>query len=197
MKTLKNILLMVPLLFFACGPTVRTVKAPNTNLDMYETYAFLPNSMELENKNNDTKMVSETVLTTVTQQIQEEGLAMDRSNPDLLVLVSTKTGAESYTDTDPIYATYPYYSYPTATNISPYYNNSYYYNYGTVNRVVGYDTDTYNYKEGTLVIDLIDADSKETVWKGVTSDNIYSGNTTEAIADLVADVFDEYPNQDM
>ena len=191
------LLLLIPLLFFACGPKVSTVKAPNVDLSDYNTYAFLPNSMDLENKTNEDEMVSETVLTTVKTQIEQEGLNMDRSNPDLLVLISTKTDAETYTDVDPVYATYPYYSYPTRTTISPYYNNYYYYDYNTVNNVVGYDTDTYNYKEGTLVIDLIDADSKETVWKGVTSDNIYTGGTTEAIAELVDDVFDAYPNENM
>jgi hypothetical protein len=198
-KTVKKLLLLliIPSALISCGSSVTTVKAPSADLSNYDTYAFLPNSMELKNKSIDEEMISETVLSSVKKQIEQEGFRMDRDNPDVLVLISTKTDSESYSETDPVYATYPYSRYPTATRVNPYYNNYYYNSYNSINRIVGYDTDVYKYKEGTLIIDLIDAESKKTIWKGITTDNIYSGSTTEAIADLIDDVFDAYPIKKM
>ena len=59
--------------------------------------------------------------------------------------------------------------------------------------VVGYDTDTYNYKDGTLIIQLVDRESNETVWKGISSTSIYDSSDTIALANLVDVIFEEYP----
>ncbi|PPK88908.1 uncharacterized protein DUF4136 [Neolewinella xylanilytica] len=194
MKILTTITLFVFALFVvSCGPQVTTAQPTNADLSKYRTFAYLPNAdIEMQDSNLDQEQVNQRIIETVNTQMQQEGYQMDRDNPDLLVLISVKRNQEVETTTDPVYATYPYGTYGVNT-VSPYYNNYYYndfYNYGSV---VGYDTDTYNYTEGTLIISLVDRESRNTVWKGMTSEAIYSGSTTEEIAQLVDDIFDEYP----
>ncbi len=187
-------LFALPLLLLSCGPRVTTVNPAGTDVSNYDTFAYLPNTVEVENKNYAEDDVNEAIINTVNTNLRQEGLNMNRQDPDLLVLISTKTDIETAVETDPVYARYPYTT-PVST-VSPYYSPYYYHGYNNYNNLVGYDTDTYRYKEGTLVVDLIDAETKETVWKGITSDNIYNERTTAAIADLVNEIFDEYPMDD-
>ena len=177
----------------ACSPRVTTAQPTDADLSSYSTFAYLPNAdVELRDENMDQDDVNMRIVETVKGQMEQRGYQLDRDQPDLLLLLSVKRDRETEVDTDPVYATYPYGTYGVNT-VSPYYNNYYYndfYNYGNV---VGYDTDTYSYTEGTLIVSLIERESRNTVWKGYTSDAVYSGSTTEEIIGLVDDIFDEFP----
>jgi hypothetical protein len=142
------------------------------------------------------KAYSDSVNTLVIQQINnnmmDAGYKMDRSKPDLLVLVSTKIDQETTTDTDPVYARYGYYNRP-GIRVNSYYNNNYYRGYTTYPNIVGYDTDTYSYKDGTLIVQLVDRESRETVWKGMSDTSIYDSSNIMAMTNLVNAIFEEYP----
>ncbi|MFA0961157.1 DUF4136 domain-containing protein [Roseivirga sp. BDSF3-8] len=175
----------------ACAPQVRTFKPNNKDLSQYQTFAYLPNSSNIaENRSYDNEEVNQTVIQTINTNMMEQGYTLDRDNPDLLVLISVKTDTETGVTREP-YAAYPYTA--GATTVNPYYRTYYYRGYGAYNNVIGYNTDTYQYQEGTLVIDIVERESKKTVWKGITSDDIYRNNTSEGIARLVEEVFSEYP----
>ncbi|WP_168797665.1 DUF4136 domain-containing protein [Neolewinella litorea] len=194
MKYITSILVvLIAALLVSCGPQVTTAQPTEADLSQYQTFAYLPNAdIELRNSNVNQDEVNQRIVETVNTQMQDQGYKLNRDNPDLLVLISVKKDRETETTTDPVYATYPYGSYGVST-VSPYYNNYYFndfYNYGNV---VGYDTDTYQYTEGTLIVSLIDRATKNTVWKGISSDAIYSGSTTDEIVALVDDIFEEYP----
>jgi hypothetical protein len=185
------------LLLTACSPRVTTVNPAATDLSDYKTYAYLPNAdIEMQDGNMDQKQVNQRIVDATKRQMDRKGFELDRDNPDLLLLISVKRDQEVAVDTDPVYATYPYATYGVNT-VSPYYNNYYYNDFYGYTDVVGYDTDTYQYTEGTLVINLIDRKTRETVWKGYTSDAIYSGGTTGEIVELVDDIFEEMPSQRM
>jgi hypothetical protein len=86
------------------------------------------------------------------------GYTLDRTNPDLLVLLSTSTDLDTNITKEPVYATYPNY-YGRSYGVSPYQN--YYYNgYSNYNQLIGYDTDLNTYKEGTLRLSLVDSKTK-------------------------------------
>ncbi len=194
MRILTTITLILFALFaVSCAPQVTTAQPTEADLSAYQSFAYLPNAdIEMQNADMDQDQVNQRIIQTVNNQMEQQGYSLDRDNPDLLVLISVKKNQETEVETDPVYATYPYGTYGVNT-VSPYYNNYYYndfYNYGSV---VGYDTDTYNYTEGTLIISLVDRESRNTVWKGMTSEAIYSGSTTDEIVQLVDDIFDEYP----
>lgn len=193
MKIFKiTFLTLLVLAIVSCGPRVNTTKAGDVNLSKYETFAYLPNAnVNVEGEMYDDENINTLIVESVRSQMMDEGYSLDRENPDLLVLISTKIDSETETTTDPVYATYPY---NTGINrVGPYYNNYYYTGYNNYSGVVGYDTDTYSYNEGSLVINLVDRETKETVWKGVASDNIYDQTTDMKIKSMVDDIFKEYP----
>lgn len=193
MKKLNLILLlMIGSLLLSCGPRVSTSKTASVDLDKYDTFAYLPNSnVNAEELRLDSGEVSRAVIEAVNTNLRQEGYNLDRQNPDLLVLISTDTDTEVTTTTDPVYATYPYT--PGMTTVSPFYNDYYYPGYAGYNNIVGYDIDTYAYEEGTVVINLVDRETRNTVWKGVASETLGEQTSTRGIRDLVNDIFEEYP----
>lgn len=196
MKIFKSFGILIMILsFLGCGGTsnVQTAKTTDRDLSTYDSFAYLPNSSaEISGTNYNDEQVNTAIIETINMNMQEAGYNLNRENPDLLVLVSTKTELETETTTQPMYARYPYGG-ATARTVSPFYNNYYYSGFNRVNNIVGYDTDTYQYEEGTLVINLVDRETQETVWKGVASENIYNQSTTGAIQELVNDIFEQYP----
>lgn len=188
----KNLaIIFLTLAVVSCGPRVTTSKTTSKDLSNYDTFAYLPNSSVQMPDKSYNEDVNSAIIEAVNNNMREVGYTMDRDNPDLLVLLSTKTDLETETTTDPVYATYPYAN--GATTISPFYDPYYYSGYANYTRVVGYDTDTYAYKEGTLIINLVDRKTKQTVWKGISSKSVYNQTTTGAIEDLVNQIFQEYP----
>lgn len=177
----------------SCGPRVQTERPTNVNLEKYDTFAFLPNAnVEVQDRNYNDENINSMIVETVNQNMREAGYSLDRDNPDLLVLISTSTEIEREMTTSPVYAAYPYGA--GVTTIGPWYEPYYYRGYNTFGGgVIGYDTDTYAYEEGTVVINLIDRETKETVWKGMTSDALYDQPNTQAMRELVNEIFEEYP----
>lgn len=185
-------LISVILIAMSCGPRVSTVNPEGTSLSNYNTFAYLPNSnSNLIDKKYKDQNVNRAIVEGVKTHLQNSGLRIDRDNPDLLVLISTATDTEIGTTTEPVYATYPYTT--RVGTISPYYEPYYYRGYAGYNNIIGYDRDIYRYKEGTLIVHLIDRNTKRTVWKGVATNTIYDQPATNAISRMVDDIFEEFP----
>lgn len=195
MKKIKTILASSLLLVLAaCATTtnIKTFNPSNNDLSNYETFAYLPNTnINIEGRNYQDTMVNRAIIESVKFNLQEHGLKLERKKPDLLVLISTSTNVELRAETNPVYATYPYH-YGIGT-VSPFYDPYYYYGYNSYAPIIGYNTTTYSYEEGTVVIDLIDRETKKTVWKGIATKEIYEQSTNKAIREMVNDIFDEFP----
>ncbi|ARN77524.1 hypothetical protein BST97_05730 [Nonlabens spongiae] len=99
--------------------------------------------------------VNTLVIQKINERMMDAGYRLDRSDPDLLILVSTKEYENTETDTDPVYARYGAYN-RSGLRVKSYYNNFYYQGNNTVPTVVRYNTDTYNYKEGTINVQLVE-----------------------------------------
>lgn len=189
--------LMVGLILSSCSPRVTTSRPTDVDLSKYETFAYLPNADVEINNQADKDKVNVFIIDNVNAEMKKQGYTLDRDNPDLLVLISTRTETETRIEKDPIYANYSYATYPYGAyarrTVSPYYNNYYYYDFYNYNRVVGYDTNYYEVEVGTLVIMLIDQETGKTVWRGMTSDAVTQLTTVDEMISLVDNVFDEYP----
>lgn len=186
------ILLMIGSLLISCGPRVSTAKTASVDLSRYDTFAYLPNSnVNAQGMQISSDEVSQAVLEAVNNNLRQAGYNLDRQNPDLLVLVDTETDTEVTTTTDPVYASFPY---TTGINtINPIYSNYYYGGYAGFNNIIGYDTDAYAYEEGTVVIHLVDRETRKTVWKGVASESLSGQSDLQGITELVNAIFEEYP----
>lgn len=66
--------------------------------------------------------------------------------------------------------------------------NTYYQRWSPIQRV-----NIYNYKQGSLVIDIIDADTRQVIWHGRASDRVYDNmpNIDKKIKDVVKATFDQ------
>jgi len=191
-KTAILMILMISMLLMSCGPRVSTAKTTNVDLSNYDTFAYLPNAnINVEGMQLSSEDVSRAVIEAVNTNLRQAGYELDRQNPDLLVLISTETDTEVATTTDPLYATYPYTT--GVTTVSPFYDRFYYSGYAGYNNFVGYDVDTYTYEEGTVVINLVDRETRNTVWKGVASESVAGQADTQEIRELVNAIFEEYP----
>jgi hypothetical protein len=49
------------------------------------------------------------------------------------------------------------------------------------------------YKEGTIVIDFIDATTREMFWRGTASDTFIPGTGRDVIKDAITKLIDAYP----
>lgn len=184
--------LLVFVSFTACGPAVSTTKQEGVDLSKFNTFAYLPNTgIDVPKKNETDEDVNELVIKTINANLQDAGYTINRNNPDLLVLVSTKVDFNSETIPNTTYATYPYTTGATAVNT--YYGDYYYAGFADFGGINGYNTDNYSYKEGTVVVDIVDRKTKKSVWKGSSSESLYNDNRADAIANLVNEIFKKYP----
>ena len=198
MKTpLSLVVALCAVLLAACGPSVRTAQPTDVDLGKYETFAYLPNALvDVDGVENEE--LGSQIVEAVRMQMQQLGYNVDRSKPDLLVMLSTKRDTETETVSEPVYgrAAYPYNR--TMTTASPYYGNYYYNGFAGYNGVVGYDTETYTYQTGTLILHLVDRKTKDVVWKAVSQDAVYDGRVSAGdIATMVDDMFAEFPKEEI
>lgn len=186
--------ILVALVLQSCSPRVVTSRPNEADLSDYKTFAYLPNASIDDSKSKfDTDKVNGRIVQVLNKQMKEAGYTLDRTMPDLLVLISKNVETEVGVDKDPVYATYPYDRYNAVGTVSPYYNDYYYNDYANYGNVIGYETDLYKYKEGSLMVTLVDRESSEIVWRGATADEIYGSSTTSEMMDLVENIFTEYP----
>lgn len=183
---------IIMFLVSSCGPSVTTTKKEPVDMDNYNSFAWLPSKEEIDNPNYDTELVYSTIVNEVNREMRAEGYSVDKDNPDLLVNVKTMFDVETETVRDPLYGSYAY-TYPY-TYVDPFYEPYYYTGYTNVPRVVGYDVDQVAYTEGTFVIDLIDAETREVVWRGWVDDRILPSNLKNEIGNYVEEIFEEFPS---
>lgn len=177
----------------ACGPKVTSTKLADVDLTKYETFSYLPNgNFEDPSKGYDDQSVGESVLNEVNNSMKELGYELERNQPDLLVLIGTKTDTDVEREREPVYASYPNY-YGSAYPVGSYYNPYYYNGYTTYNNVIGYDVDYEKYETGTLLLSLVDRKTRNVVWRGTASNFVGGERSEQAISDFVDDLFAEFP----
>lgn len=147
----------------------------------YKTYAWLPQpttstSGSARHAIQRNSLLDKRILAAVNTQMTEKGLRVDTEDPDLLLMYHT--GVE-----DKVNVTDWGYSYP--------------YHYGGWYYGGGRDIDVTYYQEGTLILDFIDGQSKELVWRGMATAALSSNPTPESsdkqINNAVAKMLNGYP----
>lgn len=139
------------------------IQNANTSFNKYRTFAWLSTIDTSKNGGysdlNDEKIKNET-----TAALENRGLVLDATHPDLLVRYSNVVRNRVKTYNNPEYV-YDYGFYPGVTMYR--HSRSFYYTYRAPFPVyVGYDIVQVPYKEGSLIIDLIDRRSRKVIWRG-------------------------------
>ncbi len=129
--------------FVGCSSaSVRTDYDRQGDFSRYSSYDWMAVPEKVRNNPTNSSLMRKRVETAVNANLSAKGMRLDKSSPDLLV--TYHAGVKDRVDID-----------------------TWGYAYGRRGRFYGTDVDVRQYKEGTLIIDLINAGSKELVWCGI------------------------------
>lgn len=181
MKALKKtgIAMIFAIFIGACTPTVKVSSDYDNTADFpkYKTFALY----QLTDKDGAlTQLNQNRIIAAVKSELTKKGLTESTSNPDLLVNVTA-----FFKDKSQVTANTNYYGY-----------GGYYRPYAWGPGFGGTTTySTYNYKDGSLIIDLVDAGSKNLVWTGVGNKEIDkpAKDPEKSINEAVAKILAQYP----
>jgi hypothetical protein len=150
----------------------------NARFEDYTTYDWVPmpdpkpGNARTAVRRND--LLDKRIRNAVNDELAAKGLVQNSASPDLLVVYHVDVQ-------DRVQVTDWGYRY-----------SDYYWGWG------GREIDVYNYKEGTLIIDLIDAGTKNLVWRGAGQKALDEGNRTPEQVDatirkVVGAIMEKYP----
>ncbi len=131
---------------------------PKANLGAYKTFAWLaPDVKAGPNPMYKSELLHNTVKTAVNTELTIRGMKEDEQAPDALIQFHTYTQQRQRTN----------YNYPGG--FYPYFGGwgrwGGFFPYGGLGW--GGSNSQYQYTEGTLVVDILDAKTKEVLWEGV------------------------------
>ncbi|MDQ3394559.1 MAG: DUF4136 domain-containing protein [Bacteroidota bacterium] len=182
-----HLIIFVFLLFYSCAPKSPTAvilsnSNENADLQKYKSYAWLP-------PNGD---YGEIAILAVENQLESRGYQLDVNNPDFLVAVHVFNEP-----TDELINPSPYnqYEYRGPGYYSGPFQNHYFNDIITVPIASGQNTEDFLYAEGTIVVDLIDREKLEIVWRGWVEDQ--RNHPLDVLNDLPAyvdQIFQKFPD---
>ncbi len=161
--------LCATVLALTCSPvSVRHDYDPQANFNNLRTFSWLP----IPQKAEVNQLVVRRIRDAVTNELQAKGLQRNSQNPDFLIAMHG-TSKEKLEIQDWGYS----------SRSSAYWG--------------GRDISIRQYTEGTLILDFIDAKSKQLIWRGVAQGAVDPGATpeqrTKRINDGVAKLFAKFP----
>ena len=180
MKTLFNITTLMIVAFIAGCSSLSVHHDVDRSADFaaYKTFSWVDSTNTVSGEDGEpispNKSESELIKSLTNKLLAEKGLKLDPDNPD--IFVTGHLGTERKID-----VTGQGYSYGGEYS-------------GWQDAGIG----LYAYKEGTLIIDLVDARTKNLVWRGVALGAMISGTKRERaklITKSLEEMFEKYPPQ--
>lgn len=178
------------LLIAGCAPTVSTTTDydPSANFSQFQTFGFYQESaMEPRDASvNFDPALDEYLRNALRQSLTSKGLRFESVNPDLKVAYDVAVDTEVEVNTN--------YAYPPGFGYGYSYWYGYRYDYGFNTFPTTYRTIN-QYREGTVVVDLVNPDTNELVWRGVgeAAVDMTGGIDQERINTIVSEILEEYP----
>jgi hypothetical protein len=144
-----------------------------TDFSVYQSFTWIGGSYEpLEPGAGDSGFFEQLVRSAVEEELGGMGFTV-RSQGEADMLIAYHASAKETIDSNP---------------------QDYGYAYG---RWAYSDVSVQAYREGTLIIDLIDAGTKELVWRGwatgTIQENLSSEERNKRVRDAIAKIMDQYP----
>jgi hypothetical protein len=186
MKPFIYIVLIAFLFFYSCIPKPQSAiilsdTAENVQFEELKTFAWLPPEESIE----------ELAIISVEDELKKRGFVRDTENPDILVLVHLVNKPSEELVRTPFYSHYEYlgpgfYSGP--------FQNYYYNERITVPILSGYGIEQRDFTTGTVVVDIINKENMEIIWRGQAVDQ--RNNPIDVINDLpayIARIFEDFP----
>ena len=161
LKNYSNHVLVVNLfILFVSGCSPIQIKVDynkNINFDKYQSYSWIPNEqLDIVDINFEKKLLDSLVTNTANNKLKEKGFIVNDEKPDLLMsyflVVDTKTDVYVV---DNYYSNIPYAIPPTTSSTRDY-------------QKLRENT----YEQGILIIDIVDQQTKERIWRGYAQSRI-------------------------
>jgi hypothetical protein len=167
----------------ATGPKVRSDAAANTNFSAYKSFGFMPEPAT--DKAGYTTLVTQHFRDAIRAEMTALGYQYRETNADLLVNFNSNVETRTDVRSSPSASIhYGYYNYRRGIYAGfPLYAN---------------DIDTIRYKYGTVNIDIVDASKNQLIWEGISEGTLKRSDLEQpkqAIADVVALIFQQYPTR--
>jgi len=175
-----SMLLAIAAYLISCGPSLKVTHDydKSVNFDQYKTFALYKSDSIHD---AISPLNQQRIVNAVKDEMVKKGFQENTSNPDVLVnitaVLENRVAVSSTTD---------YYGY--GGMYRPYYWGG----------GMGSSTTNYNvqhYKDGSLIIDVVDANSKKLVWQGTGNKEIDGPvkNPDTAIPKAVASIMESFP----
>lgn len=165
----------------ACaGIPVSTDYDPSWQLPPTPVYAWMPHPMNKVDPMIDNDLVAARVYRAVDEQLAAKGLSMANNAADANLLVTYHIGEEEKLDINTFHSSFGYY--PCWRCWGP-----------------GFESDVWvsQYTQGQLIIDLVDAKTKQLVWRGIASRRVPRFDSPQArdkyVRESVAAIFQKFP----
>jgi len=174
-------LLLIAAYLISCGPSLKVTDDydKSVNFDQYKTFSLF-NSDSIHDAIS--QLNQQRIINAVKNEMTKKGFQENTTNPDVLVnitaILQNRVAVSSTTD---------YYGY--GGTYRPYYWGG---------GMGGSSTTNYNvqhYKDGSLIIDVIDANSKKLIWQGTGNKEIDkpAKDPDTAIPKAVASIMESFP----
>lgn len=151
--------------------SVNTDYDQEADFSAYKTFAWIPQRKGIAARN---PLADKRIKKAVNDELIAKGYAGDASSPDLLLVYHA--GMRNKVDV-----------------------TSWGYGYGRYWRYPGGGVSVYQYQEGTLVLDIVDAQKKELVWRGVAQKALSETSSVEKreenLKKIVAKLLKNFPPQ--
>lgn len=147
---------------------------PHVDLYAFKTFAFFEPAAVPHIGAGYNTLVGERLKEATRGQLESLGYVYDESNPDLRVNIVLAVQDRAEIRSTPNAGPLPYLAWG------------------------GSNIETVDYKYGTLAIDVVDAQRRTMVWRGVAEDRITRKdmqNVDETVRDAVREVFAKYPRK--
>jgi hypothetical protein len=196
-------------------------KDEDVNFSNYKTFAWLPkDSASIQNVLFDNQIIEKSIQNLTNNELIKKGYSIETDTPDVLVrytlmveqkhekIINTQVvtnpvmgpiqpyNANAYDNPSNLY----YYSNPGNIYNSGYHVNNYpyYSDYGFPTSGVPYQLNNNVYetefKEGTLIIDFIDRESGNLIWRGWSTNTLNDPNSFEKnLPNEISQIFAKYP----
>ncbi len=159
------LLVFASMIFLHCSSmTIKSDFDPQADFAQYKTYAWMPRV-----KPGPVSLNEKRIAAAVEQKLAAKGMQSASGAPDFLVVVHTNVKGKIDVDT-------------------------YGYRYGRYGRRFGTYTTVREYQQGTMVIDFIDAKTRELFWRGWAKGEVNDAESaTKKIDGTVAKILAQYP----
>lgn len=173
-----SLILLGAALLAGCAPRIYTEQDQNAKLGGYHRFAWLtPPSGPVRDPILDSQILESRVHHAVSDDLKARGyeeVAPD-TNPDFLVTYHTSS-KQTLESTGPSFSFGFMDTFPRGFG------------------AVGFGPDVHSQDQGTLMLDVLDSQSKRLVWRGWTTELLNQDNYSDkSVQDAVKNIFDKFP----